>query len=146
MKRFAFPLESVRLWRSEQAEMEALKLQHLHRELRDLVIHRETLAAELAAEEKAVLGQETLDQRQLADLDSFREWVRARMVPMNARERECGTRVEVQKPRVMEARRNYELLDRLKKKARTEWQAGVDKEQEQEATELFLAKRQRESS
>ena len=54
-------------------------------------------------------------------------------------------RVEVdeQRQRVVAARRDAELLERLLQKARDEWQAASDREQETLATDLYLAKRVR---
>ncbi len=45
-----------------------------------------------------------------------------------------------QRQQVMEARRQFELLDRLQQKAWHEWRAAGNKEQEDLAAELFLAK------
>ena len=45
--------------------------------------------------------------------------------------------------RVIEARRKFELLDRLREAALNEWQAAVNKEQEDLAAELFLARSRR---
>jgi hypothetical protein len=45
---------------------------------------------------------------------------------------------------VIQARRDAELLERLKRKALAEWQAASDREQESLATELYLAKRVRQ--
>jgi hypothetical protein len=43
----------------------------------------------------------------------------------------------------MEARRQAELLERLREKALGQWRAAANKEQEDLASELFLAKQTR---
>jgi hypothetical protein len=59
-------------------------------------------------------------------------------------ERRCEARIIEQRNQVMEARRQFELLDRLRQKLYEEWRAAGNKEQEELAAELFLAKSVRE--
>jgi hypothetical protein len=46
---------------------------------------------------------------------------------------------------VIEARRKFELLQRLQQSALLQWKAAFNKEQEEMASELFLAKMNRDS-
>ena len=140
MKRFDFPLDRVRRWRLEQAELEELKLQQLHAELATLGVAKRQIAAEMVQTERELLAQPSMDALELENLGSFRFYVRARIRDFENREQQCQARIDAQLRKVVEARRQSELLERLHQKARGVWRKACDKEQEDLATELFLAR------
>jgi flagellar biosynthesis chaperone FliJ len=144
MKAFQFPLEQVRLWRAEQAELEELKLQRANTELQSLRHLAQQVQAESDQAARCVLGGVSVDAVDLACLDGFREHTRVELGKIAEQTKQCQQRVEGQRRRLIESRRQFELLDRLKKKAMGEWRLARDKEQEELAAELFLAKRTRD--
>lgn len=143
MKRFDFPLERVRRWRSEQAHLEELRLQELRAELDRLGAAKRTIQAELAETELEVLAEKSLRAIDLESLDSYRFYVRGLVRDFELREKQCEAKVAEQRAKVIEARRRFELLDRLKGNAFSGWKAAVAKEQEDLAAELYLAKMSR---
>ncbi len=144
MKAFRFPLDQVRLWRQEQADVEELKLQKIYAELQSLRhLARQVQAASDQAV-RLVLGRIPIEAAGLANLDGFREHSRNRLKQIGEQIKLCQQRAEEQRLRLIEKRLQFELLDRLKKQARAEWRAGRDKEQEDLAAELYLAKRTRD--
>ncbi len=140
MKRFDFTLERVRRWRLEQLDVEDLKLQQVRIERQALSEAKQQVRDEFGIAEKEMLSQSFVQGEELATLESFHRHVRARVRDFENRERQCDARVAEQRARVMEARRQFELLDRLREKALAKWRAAADKEQEMLAGELFLAK------
>jgi flagellar biosynthesis chaperone FliJ len=144
MKAFRFPLEQVRSWRHEQAELEELKLQKIHAELQSLVRLARQVQGEAEQAARSVLSGALVAADELASLDAFREFTRGRLKQIAEQTRQCQERAEQQQKRLIEARRQFELLDRFKKKALAEWRLARDKEQEELAAELFLAKRTRD--
>jgi hypothetical protein len=144
MKRFEFSLERVRVWRDEQAALQELKLHDILAELNALETERGRTEEELRSAEWAIRGQPVVEAGELATLDAFREHTRIRLRDNADQRRLCEQRVRDQRQRVIEARRQFELLDRLQKKALFEWKAAREKEQEELAAELFLGKRQRD--
>ncbi|HTS48146.1 MAG TPA: hypothetical protein VMH05_09390 [Bryobacteraceae bacterium] len=144
MKRFHFPLDRVRRWRSEQANLEELKLQQLRAELARLAGAKSEIQAEGARSAREVLAQPSIDPFELTSLELYRQHLRRRVYELENLERQCNAKVVEQRQRVLEARRQFELLDRLHNKAWKEWLAEGNKEQEQLAGELFLAKSVRE--
>jgi hypothetical protein len=70
--------------------------------------------------------------------------MRIKLREMEGREHQLESAILEQRQRVIRARRDAELLDRLKKKSLQEWQTASDREQEKLDSELFLAKRTRE--
>ncbi len=143
MKRFNFPLERVRRWRSEQATLEELKLHQLRAELETLAAGKRQIQNELAETEQQVLGQRLMAPLELESLDSYRFYVRGRVRDFGQRESQCEARVAEQRQKVIEARRRFELLDRMRTSAFGNWKAAAAKEQEDLAAELFLARGRR---
>jgi hypothetical protein len=141
MKRFNFPLDRVRRWRLEQLNVEELKLQQLRDELESLAASKRLIQEELTETQREVLGQAYMQCVELETLDSYRIYSRGRIRDLENREWERGTKVIEQRAKVIEARRQFELLEQLRKKSFNAWKTAVDKEQEDLAAELFLARR-----
>jgi hypothetical protein len=140
MKRFNFPLDRVRRWRLEQLNVEELKLQQLRAELEGLAASKRLIQEELTETQRQVLGQVSMQASELETLDSYRLHIRGRIRELENREWERGTKVIEQRAKVIEARRQFELLEQLRKKSFGAWKTAVDKEQEDLAAELFLAR------
>src|ERR1700721_2799678 len=143
MKRFQFPLERVRRWRAGQAMLEELKLEQMRGNLQALGEEKQSIASERSRNEREVLGQPAVEAAQLQSLDAYRLHTRGKIRDIENRERQAEVEVDEQRQRVGAARREHELLERLLQKARDEWQAASDREQETLATDLYLAKRVR---
>ncbi len=143
MKRFSFPLERVRRWRAGQAALEELKLEQICDQLSRLGEEKRAIESERTRSEREVLGQPSIEATHLQSLDAYRLHVRDKIRDIENSQRQVEVQVEQQRQRVIETRRNAELLERLKGKALEAWQAASDREQETLATELYLAKRVR---
>lgn len=141
MKRFQFPLERVRRWRAEQAAVEELKLEQLAAALTKIREEKRNIENQRRSTERELLGQPAIEAIQLQSLDAYRLCTRNQIRDTEIRERQAETLVGQQRQRVIEARRQAELLERLKRKALDEWQTASDREQETLAGELYLAKR-----
>ena len=144
MKRFEFSLETVRRWRREQAGVEELSLRQLLAEKQRVAAARAQIERESAQTVRELLGQTTVGSLELESQDSFRLYVRGRIRDFDHQEKQCDEKIAAQRERVLEARRQAELIERLRQKAWTEWRAAGNREQEEMAAELFLAKTIRE--
>jgi hypothetical protein len=140
MKRFHFPLERVRRWRLEQLNVEELKLQKVRGDRELLAEAKQQVRDGLAKSRNDVLGQPSVLGLELENLDSYGIHVREMVSGFEKLEQEAETKVVAQRNRVLEARRQFELLDGLRVKALTKWHAEADREQETLAGELFLSK------
>lgn len=140
MKRFHFPLERVRRWRAEQADLEELKLEQLASELNRIRQQKRCIENDRLSNEKEILTQTSIPATDLQNLDDYRVFTRNRIQDAENRERKAEALMIEQRQRVIEARRRAELLERLKRKALEEWEAANDREQEGLAAELYLAK------
>jgi len=143
VKRFAFPLDTARTWRRRQLEVEELRLHRIFVERQAIVARSHALDTELAQEE-GLLSSSRLDSEALAALDGFRKYVTERRRQIAIEMRACEQKISAQRRAVVEARRRFQLLERLREKALVEWRVAESREQEQLASELFLARCVRE--
>ena len=144
MKRFDFPLETVRRWRLERVGIEELNLRQILFEKQKLAAAKLQIESETAQTARQVLAQPSVGSLELESLDSYRLYTRSQIRHLENQERQCEAKIVAQREKVLEARRQFELLERLRQKALTEWRAAGNKEQEEIAAELFLAKSIRE--
>jgi flagellar export protein FliJ len=143
MKRFSFPLERVRRFRSEQASVEELKLGQLRDRLSALGEAKQRVELARARSEREVLGQPSIASYEVQNLEAYRRHAASKIRALEAQQRQCETQVREQRQRLIEARQRAELLERLKQKALEEWTTANNREEEALATELYLAKRAR---
>ena len=146
MKRFQFPLDRVRRWRSEQASVEELKLNQLRDRVTALSETKQRVQLARTQSEQEVLCQPFIEAYELQSLEDYRIHTRFKIRDIEIQQRQCEEQMVAQRQRVIEARQKAELLERLKQKALDEWAAANNREEETLATELFLAKRQRQPS
>lgn len=143
MKKFQFPLERVREFRRLQLEMEEARLERLFGHLGELDAREREVEAALRQAEldlRWTAAEGALDPPQLDAIASYGEFSR-RAIEDIARERK-QTQVEIgqQRLRVLKANQSAEILEKLRKRYRTHWQAEVDHEIETVAAENYLAR------
>ena len=143
MKRFSFPLESVRVWRFRQLESEEGRLRQVLNERDALITRRHAMEEELR-KELGMLTAPGLEAEQLAALDAFRRYVGIEKRRLGGEIRECEQRIDAQRKQVVEAGRRFELLNRLREKAALKWRAENSRELENTAADLYLARCARE--
>ncbi|HMD49758.1 MAG TPA: hypothetical protein VKG79_11695 [Bryobacteraceae bacterium] len=146
MKRFHFPLDRVRRWRSEQASVEEMKLGQLGDRLAALGEAKRCVQLARTQSEQEVLGQPFIEAYEVQSLEDYRIHTRFQIRDIENQQRQCEEQIVVQRQRVIEARQKAELLEKLKQKALAEWLVANNREEEALATELFLAKRPRPPS
>lgn len=139
MKKFSFGLERVREWRAEQVESEKLKLRRLLDERHALEAAGALLDREQAEAEKNVRGQTSLDAQQLGALDAFRLYVKAEKLRLAERIAGCDQRIAAQRQRLLDVRRQFRLLERMKKREWDEWDRALTREIDSLAAEVYLS-------
>jgi hypothetical protein len=143
MKRFLFPLDRVGIWRAGQAALEELKLEQLGVQMEKLSEEVRSAQTDRTESEREVLQQSTIQAMELQSLDAYRLFTRDKIRGIENRQRQLEAEAAEQRQRVIRARRDAELLERLKQKALAAWQAASEKEQEGFAAELYLGRRTR---
>ena len=139
MKRFSFGLDRVREWRAEQVETEKLKLRRLFDERHAMEAAGALLDGALAAEEKNVRRQVHLDAQQLGALDAFKLYVKSEKSRLVARVAECNHRIAAQRLRLLDVRRQFRLLERMKRREWDDWNRALAHELDELASEVHLS-------
>jgi flagellar export protein FliJ len=140
VKSFKFPLQRVFDWRGLQMRTEEEKLGALHHRLTTLV-HREN--ALLAAELKSSLGLLKLPSISGADLQSlaaFQLRMKSERAALKAGRALCEKQVAEQRSRLLKARLDFRVLEKLRAKRWKEWLYLADRETEDVAAEAYLSK------
>lgn len=143
MKRFSFPLERIRRLHHEQAEAEEIHLRNLEAEaerIRDALLALERQGANAECD---VSSRRTLLPVELMALEGLRRFVREQTRKQEDHLAEQATRVAQQRAKLAEVRTRARLFDRLKERAHAAWRCAYKKEQEEIASDLYLARWQR---
>ena len=139
MKRFEFPLERVREWRAGEVESEKQKLRQLFAERHSIEAAGALLEREHLEAQQKIRSQVLLDSPELRALDAFGRHVRAERMRRAERLEECSRRIEAQRSRLLEARRQCRLLEKMKQRGQEEWSRALARELDDFASEMHLA-------
>ena len=139
MRRFAFSLETALRWRLTKLETEEANLRGLLVELADLEQSaRDLERSGINQREHVQSGEASPAEREgLAD---YLHWSAAERTRLLAAATDCRTRIAGQRSALLEARRNYELLAKLKSQRRHEWDLAFAKELDEMASEACLSR------
>ena len=120
-----------------------MRLQQLYTELRVIEARRKAITAEANLSGRKLVAQQSVTAEELSFIEAFRAYANEQIRQLGLKERELEARIKEQRRILMEAHRRFQLLDGMRDKAMVTWTAACDKEQEEVAAELFLAKRNR---
>jgi flagellar export protein FliJ len=140
MKKFRFPLEKLRAWRRSRFEAEEARLQALLTEQRRIQHQRERLVAEMDASLNHLAGKHTACAEELVALNSFCLYAQHEERRLEHTQRQVGHEIDKQREQLLKARRDVEVLDRLREKRLGQWRVEADKEQENLVAELVVAR------
>jgi flagellar export protein FliJ len=140
MKKFSFPLERVMQWRSVEAQIAEGELQRLLGDLLRIQTSIEDLANEFRRASEAVMNSQKTTGADLRALDAFRAAVTTQATRLAAEEVECNGRIEAERKKLVQTRRNLRLLELLKQKRVAVWRADSERTLQNEADELHLLK------
>ena len=146
MKKFRFSLEAALRWRQLKAEQEKAKVEAIAAEIGRID------AAKLALDDEKQQADRSIKQAGSAsagDLHAFDAYVRhaaQRRVMLEGRKVEVRRRLSEQQSFYVDARREAELLEKLKARHRAAWERESDRELETWAGEAYLAKLIREAA
>jgi hypothetical protein len=139
MTTFRFPLQKALDWRRTQLELAEARLREQRAALAAIDRARLELQATGRRTEVEVRAFRPLEGGDLSALGRFRLQVQARDQELAARRVKCQKELSVRQAALLEARRSSRLLERLKERRWTEWQAGRDRELEELAADSYLA-------
>lgn len=140
MKAFRFPLEKALEWRRRQLELEELKFKQMSAALQELDRQRAALESARDSAGRDLIGSGVVTGLDLHALAGYRNALALRSAAMLRQRRQEEARLEEQRRKYQEARRQCRLLEKLKERRRAQWQAECDRELEELASESFLSK------
>src|SRR5690349_17967706 len=128
MKSFQFPLQRVLDFRRMQLELEEAKFRHGAASLAALDHARAELEAGAVRTECEVRQWDPVAGGDLAALGAYRTRVRSEEASLAAKRSECARAVAAQQAAMLEARRRFRLLEKLKERRLAEWTSARDRE------------------
>ena len=140
MKAFQFPLAKALDWRRIQLELEEARYKQQIASLAGLDQQRAEVEASGIRAEIQVREWSPIAAGDLSALGNFRLHVKSQESEIARRRFEAAQKLAEQQKLMLEARRRWRLLDRLKDRRLTEWTTGRDREVEQIAAESYLAR------
>jgi flagellar export protein FliJ len=140
MKRFEFRLQKVLEWREKQLELEDARFKQQIAGIAGLDQARAGIESAGQQAEIQLRSAPAVSGQDLAALAGFRQHVKTRAIEIAAQRAEAQKRLEAQQRVMLEARRRCRLLERLKERRLSEWQAACDRELDEVASESFLAR------
>jgi hypothetical protein len=140
MKAFQFPLAKALDWRRIQLELEEARYKQQLASLAGLDRQRAEVEASGIRAEIQVREWSPIAAGDLSALGNFRLYIKSQESEIARRRFEAAQKLAEQQKLMLEARRRWRLLDRLKDRRLAEWTTGRDREIEQIAAESYLAR------
>lgn len=140
MKRFEFHLARVRDYRLQQLDVEEVKLQSLLAERQALESESSRLEAEAGETRRSLMVIGSAESQELVFLDSYLRHLAAEKKRHASKVANWQARALKQREAVVEARRRVLLMAKLEERQFEEWKKAVNREQENLASELYLAR------
>jgi hypothetical protein len=140
MRAFEFPLRRALEWRRTQMELEESHLRQLSARLEELVLAAVRLDLVKGRAEVAVRQSAVVEAGDLWALAAYRGRLIAELQELATRRAAAEKQVSAQRQKVLEAQRQFRLLEKLHVRRYADWQREVEKELESLAAESFLAR------
>ncbi len=125
-------------WRQAKLDVEQSALNRLAAEF----ARWETILANLGnarVKAEGLVQSGPVNGADLGALASYQQYIERQRKIATDRRRDCVARLEQQRVRLLQARREHRLLEKLRQVRRAEWEAAVDREFEALAAETYLA-------
>jgi flagellar export protein FliJ len=145
MKSFRFPLQRVLDWRSLQLRTEEERLASLQQTLTALVRQENALNLEERKCEAALLGLTTIQGMELRALTGFKSRVAGERQTLQSNRAKCEAQIAEQRARLLKARKDCRVLEKLKETRKKEWKYQGDREVEETAAESYISNWRREN-
>jgi flagellar export protein FliJ len=140
MKRFDFSLAKVRDYRRQQLELEEVRLQSLLGERLALELESSRLETEVRETRCSLMVTSSAESQDLTASDMYLRHLAAEKKRHAAKVAEWQARAVKQQQAVVEARRRVRLVEKLEARQFRVWKASADRELENLAAELYLAR------
>ncbi|HLK68539.1 MAG TPA: hypothetical protein VKU19_34135 [Bryobacteraceae bacterium] len=140
MNSFRFPLQKALDWRRIQAELQEERFRQQTAALEGIDHACAQVTAAGNAAEQQVRVWNPVAGGELAALGGYRLHVKLQETEMAVTRSECRKELTKRESVMLEARRQLRLLEHLKERRLAEWTKARDKELEELASDVYLAK------
>ena len=144
MKTFRFPLQRVLEWRALQLRVEEEKLASLQQQLTSMLELREKLAAERNRSQTDLFASGTAAGTDLQSWAIYQARLLKQQELLKTHLTQCEKLILEQTQKLLKARTDHRVLERLKERRWRQWVYLNDREQEDTAAEVYLSKWSRE--
>ncbi len=146
MKAFRFPLQRVLEWRALQLRVEEEKLAGLQQQMASLTQMQEQLAAARNRSEAHLFASGTAAGSCLQSWALYQARVAKQQDLLKKQLLQCEQLIAEQRQRLLKARTDHRVLEKLKERRWRQWVYLNDREMEDTAAEVYLARWGREDS
>ncbi len=140
MKKFRFPLERLLNYRRSRLAAEQARLDRLLADQAGIEQARMALEREERLVSDSLRALPVLSSDQLAAVAGFRRFAAEEAVRLAAEAAEAASRVAAQRESVLSARREVEVLKKLRERRLHDWLRELDQEMERQTAELVVAR------
>ena len=144
MKTFRFPLQRVLEWRALQLRVEEEKLAALQQQFASLVQLGEKLAAARDRSEAHLFASGAAAGSELQSWALYLARLAKQQETLKKQLAQCEKLISEQRQRLLKARTDHRVLESLKERRWRQWVYLNDREVEETAAEVYLAKWNRE--
>jgi len=139
VKAFRFPLQRVLDWRKLQLRSEEERLGALQQKLGALFQREKALTAAQSRAEAAVLGLHAIPGSDLRALVEFRARNQGDHKALKVTRTQCESQIAEQRKRLLKARKDCRILEKLKEDRHRAWSLLGDREVEDMAAESYIS-------
>jgi flagellar export protein FliJ len=140
MKRYQFSLAGVLRLRVQQTEAAEAKLSAMHQELQQIQERQDAMLNALRQDQAELFRPDRpLSGESLVQMDEYRRWVAAERRRQDQEAAACIARIQEQNGKVLEAKRNQQLLEKLRDRGRQRWEIESAREEQALAEEAFMS-------
>ena len=146
MKAFRFPLQRVLEWRALQLRVEEEKLASLQQQMASLTQMQEKLTAARNRSETHLFASGTAAGSDLQSWALYQARLARQQDAIKKQIAQCNQFITEQRQRLLKARTDHRVLEKLKERRWRQWVYLNDRELEDTAAEVYLARWGREDS
>lgn len=140
MKRFRFPLQRLLNYRRSRLAGEQARLDHLLAEQVRLEERRAALGREERTVAESIRRLPVLTAEQLTAVACYRRYAASELARLASESALAAARVAAQREAVLSARREVEVLEKLRERRHEGWRRELDQETERQTAELVVAR------
>jgi hypothetical protein len=140
VKSFHFPLQRVLDWRALQMRSEEEKLAGLQHSLSALVHSENALVASELKTQLGLLKLEWISGPDLQALAAYQSRIKTERATLKAKRLQCETHIVEQRKRLLKARRDFRVLEKLKEGRWKSWTYLTEREIEATAAESYISR------